>query len=252
MNNNVKKSNTNRLKLGLSLIGAASLLAVSGMTQAEDNPWYVGVSINQSDIGDIDSISTSPVAGVNRTIDIQSDDDTGFGIKVGKVIYTSGGGDELSVELSYSDVDNDLEDLQFNGVDFSADAGTAVGEVQAETILVRATYAFETGLIDPYIGIGLGSSDLEVEAAYGGSVNAAIGTQPPFAVGSDNAFAFQFRAGLEWDITEQLGAFIEYTYTDVDDVEFSRTGGGPGGLATTTQETDFDIDSINIGLNFQF
>jgi len=220
-----------------------------GSTAQAENKWYVGISVNQSDIGDIDSTSQAPVAGVNRTIDIDSDDDTGFGIKIGTVLYTTSGGDELTLELSYSDVDNDLEDLEFNGNPFSASAGTAAGEVSVETILLRVTYTFETGIIDPYIGIG--SSDLEVEAVYGGSVNSSPGTQPPFATGSDSAFAYQLRAGLEWDITKQFGAFIEYTYTDVDDVNFSRTGGGPGGLATTDQQTDFDVDSINTGLNYK-
>jgi len=46
--------------------------------------------------------------------------------------------------------------------------------------------------------------------------------------------------------------FLEYTYTTVDDITFSRIGGGPGGLATTQHSDDFDVDAINLGLNFKF
>jgi len=49
-----------------------------------------------------------------------------------------------------------------------------------------------------------------------------------------------------------MGVFLEYTRTDVDDIEFSRRGGGPGGLATTTQAGDYEFDSLNLGVNFRF
>jgi len=58
--------------------------------------------------------------------------------------------------------------------------------------------------------------------------------------------------GAELGLSETVGVFLEYTFTDVEDLSFSRTGGGPGGLATTTQTADFDTESINLGLNFRF
>lgn len=238
-------------------IVAATLIALSfgtaGLAQAaSDTPWYVGVSINQGDVSDIDSTSNEVIAGSARTIDIDSDDDTGFGIKVGKILSKAANGNEFSVELSYSELDNDLETLTFNGNVFSAALGAAEGEVETSTALVRALYKFETGIIDPYIGLGIGQTELDVDVRYGGSVGSPAGTQPPFATGGDEGFAVQYRIGAEWNVSEKVGIFLEYTFTDVEDLEFSRTGGGPGGLATTTQSADFDIESINLGVNFRF
>ncbi len=235
---------------------SAALLAASigsiGIAHAgdDDKPWYIGGSINASDIGDINTTSTAQLAGVSRTIDIGNDDDIGFGIKVGKVITKSTNGNEFNLELSHSEVNNDTESLVFNGNSF---VGAAVeGQVETRTTLLRALYKFETGAIDPYIGLGLGQTDLDVDVRYGGSVGTNTGSQPPFTSGGDSVFAIQYRIGGEWGISEKVGVFLEYTRTEVDDVDFSRIGGGPGGLATTTQTGDFEIDSVNIGVNFRF
>jgi len=114
-----------------------------------------------------------------------------------------------------------LEGLQFLGNTFSVDAGTAEGSVELETLLARAVYKFDLGSFKPYLGVGIGETDLEVDARYGASVGQGFQAQ-------------------------------QYTTTDVDDVEFFRTGGGPGGLATTTQSGDFDFDQVNLGAKFRF
>jgi len=98
---------------------AASIGTASVAQAAGDKPWYVGVSVSQGDISDINSTSNEAVAGSTRAIDIDSDDDTGFGVKIGKVISKTGNGNEFSVELSYSELDNDLETLTFNGTAFA-------------------------------------------------------------------------------------------------------------------------------------
>ena len=133
-----------------------------------------------------------------------------------------------------------------------ASEGAAAGSAEVEGILARVKYEFNVGKFKPYLGLGIGQSDLEVDIIYGGSIGSVPGTQPPFAQGSDSATALELRAGFEYRVTDIVGLFAEYTTTDVDDVEFSRTGGGPGGLATTTQSGDFEVDSINFGINFHF
>lgn len=230
----------------------AAALTLPTATLAADSSWYVGISINAVDVDNIDSASTTNVAGVTRNLSLGSDSDTGYGIKIGKTLFTSGNGNSLSIELNYQDLSADIDDLVFQGNQFSNDANTAEGEVEIESILFRATYQVELGLIDPYVSIGLGSTDLDVDARYGGSIGSAPQTQPPFASDGSSEFSYQFRLGAEYDVTENFGLFLEYARTEADDVSFQRLGGGPGGLATTIQETDLEFDSVNFGINYHF
>ena len=101
-----------------------------------------------------------------------------------------------------------------------------------------------------YVGIGIGESELDADVRYGGSIGTPSGSQPPFAFGSDSTTAIEFRLGAEYSITKQLGVFLEYTDTTVDDITFPRIGLGPSGLATT-QHSD-DVDAINLSLIFKF
>jgi len=240
------------IKKNILAASIAAIISIPSVSLAADNPWYVGININAADVDDIESTSTAPVAGVNRSLDLDSDSDTGFGIKVGKTLFTSANGNEFSLELSYETIDTDIDGIVFQGNPFSADAGTAEGDVEVDTILLRAIYKFELGLVDPYVGFGIGSTDLEVDARYGGSIGSASQTQPPFASQGSSEFSFQFRVGAEYELSDNFGLFLEYTRTETDDVDFQRLGGGPGGLATTTQEADLDIDSINFGVNYRF
>ena len=235
-----------------SLVALAIAASVSMSTSAADKPWYVGVNVSEADLDSVETVSTAPVAGVDRTINLESDSETGFGIHIGREIFSQSNGNSLSFELSYSNSDHDLEGLQFLGNTFSVDAGTAEGSIELETLLARAVYKFDLGSFKPYLGVGIGETDLEVDARYGASVGQGFQAQPPFASGSDSAFAIELRGGVEYSISDQFDLFLEYTTTDVDDVEFFRTGGGPGGLATTTQSGDFDFDQVNLGAKFRF
>ena len=240
-----------KIKNTLLALGLASF-AMASNSYAADKPWYVNVSVNQTDLSSVNTQSTEQLAGVTRLIGIDTDDDTAFGITLGRTIWTQGNGNTLSLELNYSTGDYELEELRFMNNVFLADAGTAQGELEVETILARVKYQFDLGSWKPYLGLGIGQSDLSVEALYGGSIGSTFGTQPPFADGSDSATAVEFRAGIEYQVNDYIGVFLEYANTESDDVQFSRRGGGPGGLNTTTQSGDFDYDSINLGLSFRF
>ena len=237
------------LLIALSISAAASFSATS---QANDKPWHVGVSINQADLDSVDTISTAQVGAVSRSINIDSDDDTGFGLVVGRTLFTSANGHSIVAELSYASSEHDVENLQFMGNDFFASEGRSEGSVEVETVLARVAYKFDLGSVSPYIGIGIGQSDLEADVRYGGSVGQTPQVTPPFVIGGDSATAIEFRAGAEYQLSDQFGVFLEYSTISVDDIEFSRTGGGPGGLATTIQSGDYDIDSLNLGVKLHF
>lgn len=234
--------------ISAALISATSLVSTAS---AADNAWYVGISTNNAELSDVNT-SSEPLAGVTRRIDVVSDDSTGFGIKAGRTLFTSGNGNKLSVELSYSSTDHDIENIAFMDNDFLASDGRSEGEVEIDTVLARLVYKFELGKFNPYVGLGIGQSDFEIDGRYGMSVGQGPQARPPFSTGGDSATAIEYRVGAEYSFTDQLGVFLEYSTTDVSDIQFDRRGGGPGGLATTTQTGDFDFDSLNLGLNFSF
>ncbi len=242
------KAKINKLALTLSAIAMLSSNAIA----AEENPWYVGLSLTQADLGDVSTVSTEAVANVSRSIGIESDSETGFMLNIGRTLFTTASGHKLSAELSYANSDHDVENLLFMGNAFLASEGRAEGSAEVETILARLKYAFNVGKFNPYVGVGIGQSDLDVGIVYGGSVGQAVGAQPPFADGSDSATAFELRAGVEYKFSDAFGVYLEYSTLDVDDISFSRTGGGPGGLATTQQVGDFDVDAVNFGFNYRF
>ncbi len=240
-----------KIKQTYLLLGLATTLAATN-ANAADNPWYIGANASQTDLDSIDTQSTAPVGGVTRRIGVDTDNETGFGITVGRTLFTSGNGNTISVELNYSNSEHDLENLRFMDNNFFANEGRSVGSAEVETVLARVKYQFALGSFKPYLGLGVGQSDLTPEARYGMSVNAEPGTQPPFVIGSDSATSIELRAGLGYQFNDNIEAFVEYTSNDVDDIEFSRRGGGPGGLATTTQSGDFSFDSFNVGVNIRF
>lgn len=236
-----------------SLITAAALAAACapGVSSAEGD-WYISAFVQQTDLDTVNTVSTEPVAGVSRNLGLDTDEDTGFGVTFGRTVFKQQNGNSISVELSYNNTDFDPENIIFMGNDFLTSEGASEGSFETETILARAVYRFDLGKVNPYLGIGIGSTDFEADGRYGGSVGSASQSQPPFVTGSDSATAIEFRAGVEYSFTEAFGVFLEYTTTDVDDIRLTRVGGGPGGLATTDQEGDLSFDSINLGARFRF
>ncbi len=233
-----------------SIVSVALLAAMaSANASAQDSPWSVSVSAITVDVDTIETTSTDQVAGVSRTLAISTDDDTGFGINVGRTLFSSSTGN-LRAELSYQDFDQSVDGIQFLGNNFS---GAAVGgDVEVESILARLVYQFELGRIDPYVGFGIGSTDVGVNAVYGGSAGTNAGAQPPFIADSDSGTALEGRIGANFNLNDQFDLYLEYTRTEVDDIRLDRLGGGPGGLQSTTQLGDVDFDSITVGVTYRF
>ena len=230
-------------KYMIAAAGASMLFA--GTAQAHSG-WYVGLNIGQAGLTDIDSTSSEAIGGELRSLDLGTDSDTSYGFKVGYNVvgHESKGEGRFNVELYYQNSDHDIDDITFQGGDVSPIGGS----IDAEVILLRASYEIELGAIDPYFGIGIGEADLDFDAFY----NDLDPSSGPFASGSDSSTAIEFRVGAQYSISKHFSLFLEYSYLTADDVTFDRVGGGPGGIAATEQTDDFSIDSVNFGVNFKF
>ena len=191
------------------LLIAAAITSIS-MSANADNSWYVGASLSSVDVDTVDTTSTQQVGGVSRNLNLDSDSDTGVGLKIGKTVLGTSSG-YLDVELNYSQSDHDIDTIQFQNNVFTN--GRAEGDLEVDSLFLRAAYRFKTGSpFQPYVGLGLGIVDVSVDARYGGSVGSASQSRPPFANGSDEAVAFEIRTGVQYNINKKWAAFAEYSY----------------------------------------
>ncbi len=229
----------------------SGILLLPSLAQA-DSQWYVTALLQTADLDTVNTQSSEAVGGVTRRIDLETDDESGFSFSVGRNIFVQDNGNALSLELNYNSTEFDAQNIAFMGNDFLADQGRSEGQFDVDTLLLRATYSFEFGRFSPFVGLGIGQTDFEVDGRYGGSVGQPNQARPPFVVGNDSATAVEVRAGVQYAINDNIAVLAEYTATDVDDIEFSRRGGGPGGLATTLQQGDLSYDSLNVGFKFSF
>ena len=240
------------MSLKKSVINLATIAAISAAFSsaalAEDSPWSIGVSALATDVDTIDT-SSDPVAGVARTLDIGTDSDAGFGINIGRTLVERNIG-RLRVELAYQNSEQDVENINFLGTEFSG--GAVGGDVEIESIFARLAYEFELGYIDPYVGIGIGSTDVDVNAVYGGSASTVPGTQPPFITDNDSGTSFEARVGAKLRLSDRFDLFLEYSRVEVEDILLDRLGGGPGGLQTTSQEGDVELDIVSFGVSLNF
>lgn len=226
------------------------LLASSPYLSHAQSDWYLSGFIASVDTDSFDVNSDSSVGGAVRSVDISSDEDFGYGLAIGRSLIETDSG-SFFLELGYQDSEHDVERINFNGTDFSDAAGTAAGDLSVETLSLTAIYRFNTGKFKPYLGFGIGYTDADIDVRYGASVNAPAGS-PPFINDSDSAFSVQYRIGAEYSFTDNVAVLAEYRYLDADDITVDRTGGGPGGLATTSQEGDFSQQSFILGLKYNF
>lgn len=209
----------------------SALLLTSTISTAHAG-WYSESSLLNSDLDDTSLSSTG------REVNVEFDEDIGFSSAIG-FEYSNG----LRLEGEYLSTDNDTETVNFNGNNFSGSA--ARGSVETESLFFNIIKSFNhESTYSPYVGVGVGYTDVESSISYGNG---------PAAINdSDEVFSYQFLAGLDVAFTSQLSGFVEYRFVGTEDVSLNRFGGGPGGLQTTTQEGDIELDAFALGLKYNF
>jgi len=114
-----------------------------------------------------------------------------------------------------------------------------------DSVFVNIVQAFD-GLpygIQPYVGVGLGYVDVDSSLSYapGATIN-----------DDDSDFGYQFQIGSSLLLADSFDLFVEYRRTYADDLSLDRRGGGPGGLAITKQETDYESEAFLAGVRYRF
>jgi opacity protein-like surface antigen len=206
-------------------------IQVTTAANAQAN-WY-----SESTLLDADVSGTS-LNSTGRNVNAEFESDTAFGGAIG---YQYNGG--LRIEAEYLSTENDTNAINFNGNSFSGN--TVSGSLETQSIFVNAIQSFGSSSIQPYLGVGIGFSKVESNIAYNPTLSAAINDD-------DTAFSYQFLAGIDIPFSESFTGFVEYRYVDISDVSLSRRGGGPGGIATTSQNGDINFDAFAVGLRYSF
>jgi len=197
----------------LVLSGMLLFTAVPAATAKEAGPFYVGLYGGWVMADDLE------LENEGASLDVSLENSWALGAKFGYIIPTV---KWLAVELDYAY-------LAEQGID---EAG-ADGDFKTNNLMLNFIARYPEGKIHPYLGFGLGWSwgDFSATIPGEGSINE-----------SDNAFAWQILAGVNFEITPQWSADIGYRYFNAQ----YELGDDP------TVDATYKVHMFLIGVNFHF
>ena len=258
--------NTKTFHVGLSLLGA--VLATTTAAHAGDI--YVSGSIGIADQSSSDNAGatgafTTGNLGDGNTLDVAAgtpygwntefDSATTFGVEIGK---RKDSGLRIALEgiSSSADVDTHtgvtLGGGDIGALDAAAIAGSPTplgstiaqvvadgqGEIDQKALFANAYYDFNAGgTLSPYLGVGLGVADVDVEYVPSG-----IGVVDD----GQTKLAYQGKAGVTLSFDSPLEVFGEVAYRTTGDVDVQNTL-FPGNLEIENEQVLFSA-----GLRYTF
>lgn len=243
------------------IAGAASALLLGAPAAAQD--WYVSGSIgygqqnDSNNAGQTGAFTTGNI-GDGTTIDVAANTPYGWSTEFdgGTVVSAELGarfGSNLraGVEISYQNADVDthtnvtLGGGDIGGLDAAALAGApdplgvsvgalvadGQGEIESTSVFANVYYDFGEDSFKPYVGAGLGFSDVNV-------------TYAPSNVGiiddGETKLAYQVKAGATYAFDNNWEVFGEYTYRATEDIEVNNDL-FPGDLEIENQSNLFSV-----------
>ena len=171
-------------RLLITLIIAAVFMATSA--QAEEKKWYFSAQGGASLTDDLD------FPGLNISFN------TGY--NVGGALGYDLGKFRLEGEFTYRSADIDTA----NGLSIP-DAS-----LSALTFMANGYYDFEMDSLTPYIGVGLGVADSDLDVSG-------------FTVASETDFAYQFMAGLAFNVSKTAYLTAGYRFFVISETDAPNT-----------------------------
>jgi opacity protein-like surface antigen len=214
------------MKKTIWLICSILLVGLLSATGASAQDWYFGALTSYSDTDDTDF--ETAVGTVTTTFDSDMSYALIFGRQLQKV--------RVEGELFFREAD--VEDHLL--------AGTALpestGEASGTSLMANVLYDFNReGTVSPYIGAGLGYTDVDFE-------NFGVGPIPSVLEDSDSSFAYQLLLGLGFNVNEQWTVFLDYRWFAADDLSVTVS---PAAGATAT-DIDYEVQDLSIGFRVAF
>ena len=213
----------------------ACLLGVSGIAQAEDQ-WY-GRLMGGASL--LDSVHTDglsfggasyPLARERTTFD----DGYYIGGALGRQLA-----DHVRFEGEFSYRQNDLDRFSLRndgglgaalgGANLSGTRFDAKGSMDALAVMANGYYDFDYMGFKPYVGAGLGYANVKMNDTRALGLQSLNALAPSDSIGlsdaSDDVFAYQFGAGVGYQIRPGIVASVDYRYFGTQDPQFRLTTG---------------------------
>jgi opacity protein-like surface antigen len=212
------------LKVTLPVVLAAVIfLAGAGHAQPyrPAGPFYFGIFGGY--VAPQDMTWTSDVTGASA--DLALDDSGMMGLKMGYILPQVRA---LAFELEWNYMFNQTIPSQVvSGVRES-------GEVYLNNFFVNMILRYPEGRVHPYIGGGIGASSMNIQ-----NTESIGGTVVNIAEETATGFAWQFLAGINFELAPNLSADLAYRYF----------GTNPG---FTLIDVDYRAQAVTFGINFHF
>jgi opacity protein-like surface antigen len=200
---------------------AATLVSTSAIADGTQTQWYgsfTGLRNMPSDSeAELGTRSLGTIAG-----DIELSDEMGFALAVG---FETRGGQRVELEAAFRSFDIEgASGARVGRTPIPSGAYRLTGDVDTWSLMVNARQVFDVGSFGPYVGGGLGF------ARHDGTAALAVPPLPPRLPGGlegeesgdDTVVAYQFMAGVEFDVTERAKLFGGYRYMGTADLEIER------------------------------
>lgn len=266
-----------RLSFNARLIvgaAAAACVALGGAASAEaqDDGWYMGLTMPLMFIDDSDATSTTTVQGLQQPVSIgakvTTEHDTGF--KFGAMLgyYLDSGirieGELFMARADIAQITNTNVTVQDAPLGELRVPLNPSGTAEQLGAMLNIWYDFEMGSDwSPYVGGGLGliridQGDLDYD--QGELARMVIDGLPQVPPGladqlqvpeistTDTAFAYQFGAGIGYALSESTTLQIGYRLQALNGLEFT----GMNQMASVRAETDLRIHFLEIGIRYRF
>ncbi len=234
------------MKTAMRVLLPALALLAQGSAWAEDN-WYVGIGYHATELKDAESRLNldTPVAcfalpGGEQQCNVPVGDDSntllilfpgpgGLESKPFDISYDNGDGFNLTTgfnfrgmlraELEYRQADSDVDKID------SQDAGDQA--LESKALMVNMWFDFnESGTVQPYVGLGVGASELEFDGS------------------DDTVLTGQVGVGVNFAFNEHWMLDAGYRYFTADDPDYDQTNG--------SLSSDYEGHGLLLGLRYNF
>jgi opacity protein-like surface antigen len=142
----------------------------------------------------------------------------------------------MALEMEYNYICNNFDNSKY----IPQIDGTLDGTISVHALLFNVKARYPEGKFHPYAGAGLGWALVQVgdlTGTGGGVIKGDIG----------NAFCWQLLAGLDYDITPNIGLGIGYKY-----IASSPTIGSSNGGDKIYADVDYKASVVTLGLTYTF
>ena len=214
------------------LMAVFALVFITTSAQAADKGLYV------SGIGGV-SLVPKLDQEISGTRVFETDFDLGSKF-AGALGYDYGA---LRAEVEFGYVTNDANDG--DAVGFLS--GPVEGDVSVLSVMVNAYYDIHTPNFSlvPYFGVGLGGASIDAQI-----ITPFLGPSAQVVDDDDTVFAYQFMAGLGWNVSPTITLTLDYRYFATTDPEFTPGNAFIPGSPDLT--SDYNNHSFNLGARFKF